>query len=378
MRNLIIPNSNNNYHPYLLRTGFLSLTVTLIFIGNILFSALGLVTINAYVDSSSIYRLHNQERMNNSLNELTVNPLLVESATKKAEAMMKSDCWSHYCPDGKSPWDFFDTAGYDYIYAGENLGEGFSENETLMSAWMNSPTHRENVLNYKFSEIGIGFATGDYQGIQNNTIVVVHFGSSVSESVKAVTTTNIEISDTTPPFVEIENFSISLLTIGGPDRYSIVFTNNDVSNFEVTGDYEFQKIAKNSWEITIPKSDVDKILTIETISKDLAENDTRYEIPFKQLLNKTNNIESIADNSDLNLFTTFTRGIASNPKTNLNLSMMIFLTGLFGIDFYILEKTGQTNIRHTNRHIFLVLIIISLILLIVTSASGQILEGVTF
>jgi hypothetical protein len=378
MRNFIIPNSNNNFHPYFLRTGFLSLVVVLILIGNILFSALGLVTINAYVDSSSIYRLHNQERSNNSLNELTVNPLLVESATKKAEAMMKSDCWSHYCPDGKSPWDFFASAGYDYIYAGENLGEGFSENETLMSAWMNSPTHRENILNSKFSEIGIGFATGDYQGIKNNTIVVVHFGTSVSESVKAVVTSNPIELDTTPPSVGIENFSISLLTIGGPDRYSVVYTNNDVSNFEVAEGYEFQKIAKNSWEITIPKSNADNILSIETKSRDLAENETRFEIPFKQLLSQLKNVDISNGNSTINVFTSFTRGIASNPKTNLNVSMMIFLTGLFGIDFYILEKSGQTNIRHTNRHILLVLIIISLILLIVTSASGQVLEGVTF
>lgn len=386
MKNYIIPNSNNNYHPYLLKKRFLSLTVILIIISNILFSALGLVSINAYIDFNSIYTLQNQERAKNSLNDLIVNPLLVESATQKAQAMLLSDCWSHYCPDGKSPWDFFDNAGYDYIYAGENLGEGFSENESLMSAWMNSPTHRENILNSKFTEVGIGFAKGEYQGINNNTIVVVHFGTSISQPGVTVTS-KIEESptltpetslDKTPPTINFDDFSMSLINSSGVERYSVVFTNTDVTSFIIIDNFESQKIGKNSWNITIPKSNSQNIYSISTISKDLAGNETSFEIPFVQLLNKVKVIDVFDNNNQSNIFTSFSRGVSLNPKTNLNISMMIFLTGLFGIDFYILEKTGKTSSSHSNRHVFLILIIISLILLIITSASGQILEGVTF
>ena len=284
MKNYLIPNSSNNYHPYLLRQRFLSITVIFIIISNLLFSALGLVTINASIDSNSIYNLQNQERLKYSLSELTVNPLLVESATQKAEAMLLSDCWSHYCPDGKSPWDFFDNVGYDYIYAGENLGEGFSENEMLMSAWMNSPTHRENILNSKFTEVGIGFAKGDYQGIKNNIIVVVHFGST-SEHNEAIitptisqnpTVTPIETIDKTPPAITFDNFTMSLINTNGNENYSIVFTNNDVSSFNVGDNYESQKIGKNSWDITIPKDISGNIYSIATISKDIAGNETSY------------------------------------------------------------------------------------------------------
>src|SRR6185436_20656588 len=67
-----------------------------------------------------------------------------------------------------------------YIYAGENLAEGFDDNTTVMDAWMNSPTHKENILKPEFREIGIGGARGTYQGEQNNTIVVIHFGTQVN------------------------------------------------------------------------------------------------------------------------------------------------------------------------------------------------------
>ena len=386
MKNYIIPNSNNNYHPYLLRERFLSLTVILIIISNILFSALGLVSINAYVDFNSIYNLQNIERTKNSLSDLIVNPLLVESATQKAQAMLLSDCWSHYCPDGKSPWDFFDNVGYDYIYAGENLGEGFSENEALMSAWMNSPTHRENILNNKFTEVGIGFAKGNYQGINNNTIIVVHFGTSVSQPNVTVTPKidkNPEITpmaslDETPPTVVFDNFSMNLISINGNEQYSVIFTNTDVESFIVLDNFESQKIGRNSWDISIPKGNSQNVYSISTISKDLAGNETSFEIPFIQLLNKVKVVDVFDNNNQSNIFTNFTRGVSLNPKTNLNISMMIFLTGLFGIDFYILEKTGKTSISNSNRHVVLILIIISLILLIVTSASGQILDGLTF
>lgn len=121
--------------------------------------------------------LHNIQRLNNSLDPLVVNSLLVNSATAKAQTMLESDCWAHFCPNGKSPWDFFEDAGYVYVFAGENLAEGFSDNEAVMTAWMNSTTHRENVLKKEFKEVGIGIATGDFQGNPNNTIIVVHFGN---------------------------------------------------------------------------------------------------------------------------------------------------------------------------------------------------------
>lgn len=177
MRRFLIPDANNNYTPLLLHRSALVIYVLVIFVFNILIGQMNFATVYAAVDASTLYSLHNSNRAANGIGGLTVNSQLVTSATNKAQAMLASNCWDHYCPPGTSPWSFILNAGYEYIYAGENLGEGFTNSNTLMNAWMNSPSHRANVLNGNFTEIGIGFAHGSFQGNPNNTIVVVHFGS---------------------------------------------------------------------------------------------------------------------------------------------------------------------------------------------------------
>jgi hypothetical protein len=96
----------------------------------------------------------------------------------KGQVMLDNDCWSHYCPNGRSPWEFFKDAGYGFVFAGENLAEGFVNINNVMEAWMNSKTHRENLLNSSFNEVGFGIIKGSFQSNANNIIVVVHFGNS--------------------------------------------------------------------------------------------------------------------------------------------------------------------------------------------------------
>lgn len=177
MKKYFIPTKNNNFTPVLLRRSALVIYVLVIFLFNMVVGQMNFATVFASIDASALYSLHNSNRAANGIGGLTVNQQLVNSATNKANAMLESNCWDHYCPPGTSPWSFILNSGYEYVYAGENLGEGFVDSNTLMNAWMNSPTHRANILNGNFTEIGIGFAYGTYQGKANNTIIVVHFGS---------------------------------------------------------------------------------------------------------------------------------------------------------------------------------------------------------
>ncbi|MBN1915991.1 hypothetical protein JW796_03295 [Candidatus Dojkabacteria bacterium] len=180
IKNLFIPTKTNNYYPLLLRKGSLAIFTLILFIFNITVGSLPISKAYAAIDTSILVSLHNKERTSRGLSKLVVSSKLTNSASEKAKAMLASDCWSHYCPDKKSPWDFFKDQNYEYIYAGENLAEGFNDNEAVVQAWMNSPSHRDNMLKPEFREIGISIVQGNFQGNPNNVVVVVHFGSQVN------------------------------------------------------------------------------------------------------------------------------------------------------------------------------------------------------
>lgn len=130
----------------------------------------------ASVVSSVITDLTNGDRAANDLSMLKVNPVLVAAAQAKADDMAAKGYFAHTSPDGTDPWHWFDQVGYQYDHAGENLAIDFSDSGDVERAWMNSPTHRENILNARFTEIGIATAVGMYQG-RMTTFVVQEFGT---------------------------------------------------------------------------------------------------------------------------------------------------------------------------------------------------------
>ena len=96
--------------------------------------------------------------------------------------MIKNNYFAHTSPAGIAPWHWFDENKYDYKYAGENLALGFSSVESEHQAWMDSPTHKKNILNPNFKEIGIAVGKGT---IDNNlvTIAVQEFGAKMENGV---------------------------------------------------------------------------------------------------------------------------------------------------------------------------------------------------
>ena len=63
-------------------------------------------------------------------------------------------------PDGRTPFDRMTAAGYRYSTAAENIAAGQRTPQDVMTAWMNSPGHRANILNCALRQIGVGYATG--------------------------------------------------------------------------------------------------------------------------------------------------------------------------------------------------------------------------
>ncbi len=118
----------------------------------------------------------NTERINNGLPALTENQKLDTSALVKTKDMFARQYFEHMSPDGKSVSNLVTDAGYDYIVIGENLALGnFTSSNDVVAAWMASPGHRANILNARFTEIGVGVMQGTYNG-NKVWIAVQHFG----------------------------------------------------------------------------------------------------------------------------------------------------------------------------------------------------------
>lgn len=130
------------------------------------------------VSIGSLLQNTNDQRAGNALGALALNNQLDQAAQAKANDMAARDYWSHNTPDGNAPWVFITAAGYHYQTAGENLAYGFDTSANTLTAWMNSPEHRANVLNTSYKDVGFGIANvANYQGTGPETIVVAMYGS---------------------------------------------------------------------------------------------------------------------------------------------------------------------------------------------------------
>ncbi len=130
----------------------------------------------ASVISAVLVDLTNVDRSADELSALTVNPVLTAAAQAKADDMASKGYFAHVSPDGVDSWYWFRQQKYTFLYAGENLAVDFSDSVDVERAWMNSLTHRANILNDRFTEIGIATAQGTFQG-RPTTFVVQMFGT---------------------------------------------------------------------------------------------------------------------------------------------------------------------------------------------------------
>lgn len=139
----------------------------------------GILGITSGVDQKELVRLTNEERKKQGLSELSEDSRLNQAAYQKALNMFEEDYWAHYSPSGKDPWGFIQGSGYKFSYAGENLARNFYASDEVVVAWMNSPTHRDNIVNSHYTNIGIAVVEGVLKG-QKTILVVQEFGRPVS------------------------------------------------------------------------------------------------------------------------------------------------------------------------------------------------------
>jgi hypothetical protein len=149
----------------------------------------------------------NAARASAGLSPLSINSALVSAAVAKGNNMCADQYWAHISPSGLTPWLFMKNAGYKYAVAGENLARDFSDTPSMLAAWMASPTHKANIVNAKYKEIGIAVVNCKLLG-SDTALVVQMFGTQLvagntgkitagavkAPQVKAMTTDSEELS----------------------------------------------------------------------------------------------------------------------------------------------------------------------------------------
>lgn len=182
LKTLFSPREHNNYKSKLIHLSSLSFFILLLIAFQLFITLFhnikpGVLGYASHITIQEIVDTTNQYRLEKGLAELQTNSLLNEAAKQKAAHMFANNYWSHYSPDGTSPWWFLKNTGYSYTYAGENLARDFGDSKEVLQAWMASPTHKDNIISSKYKEIGVAVVNGILNG-EETTLVVQMFGTS--------------------------------------------------------------------------------------------------------------------------------------------------------------------------------------------------------
>lgn len=107
---------------------------------------------------AEVLRLVNIERSKSGLRPLTMNWELSRIARYKSQDMINKNYFSHISPTYGSPFNMMENFGLKFSAAGENIAMGQKTPAEVVTAWMNSPGHRANILNTSYTQLGVGLA----------------------------------------------------------------------------------------------------------------------------------------------------------------------------------------------------------------------------
>lgn len=193
IRHLLIPHQSNNHRAKLLHSSSIFLLIVIFFVGGISLNSFSrlrpdVLGVGTNIQIEQLLILTNQKRLERGLYPLSLNSELVRAAEEKARDMLAKNYWAHFAPDGGTPWGFIRSAGYNYVYAGENLARGFTTSDAVVNAWMKSKTHRENMLSPNYTDIGFAIVPGKLTG--DETVLVVEMLGSQKLGNNNITQTN--------------------------------------------------------------------------------------------------------------------------------------------------------------------------------------------
>ncbi len=347
---IVIPHEKNDNIPHILKEEFF--VAIAIFVGVLFyfnqynFNIIRNLNLTATVYPAVLADLTNQDRLASNTSKLAWNNNLEKAAKLKAEDMLANGYFAHTSPDGVTPWHWLKEVNYNFIYAGENLAVDFTESANVQRAWLNSPKHRENILNSNFTEIGIATVDGYFEG-KNTTFVVEFFGKPSEISEDKVVENYIPDKKITPTS-DVKEVSPS---VAGAKTENITEVKVDTSKFmpEV-------KIIKESEKFIVARN----------------ENVLDSQVSVKEVLG-----DVITKNETRELSTWYTRFLVS-PTNTIRVIYIILLGLILTATCLVLFKEYK---KHQLKHLFLgilLIVIIAVLLYIISSNKTEFILGLNY
>lgn len=200
-KHLFVPHRENNFKPHLLReVGVSVLLFASVFLLGTSFGSSFFIhktVLGAEIASSVLIDLTNESRIEFNQSPLLRSQKLDQAAELKGEDMVNKGYFSHNSPTGVTPWHWLQKVGYNFLYAGENLAINFTDSSDVEKAWLESPTHRANIMNVEFREIGMATVKGTYNNYPTIYIVQM-FGTPAYGRTSAEIRTEQVVKDVSP------------------------------------------------------------------------------------------------------------------------------------------------------------------------------------
>jgi hypothetical protein len=210
----VVPHKANQYRPHAIRGYGIAAVLLLVVLmqgiyngiatGNVL-GAEADVTISGLLDGT------NQARAANGESTLSISAKLTKAAELKVQDMFAKQYWAHTAPDGTTPWHWFGEVGYSYAEAGENLAKNFSVSDSVITAWLQSPTHRANLLKATYTDVGFAVMSGELDG-QETSIIVALYGTPAEVAIQGLSTAT-HASTTSEPLSFMARVGVGLQSL---------------------------------------------------------------------------------------------------------------------------------------------------------------------
>lgn len=178
-RMAVVPHDRNKFRPHLIRRQGMALALMFALSLNFAYNSWQTGSVLGQkidISSQEMLDLTNDFRTAEGTAGLELSPQLANAAHLKARDMFNNQYWAHTAPDGDTPWKWIKQSGYNYTVAGENLAKNFVSSRGIVTAWLDSPEHRQNLLDERYRDVGFAVVPGELNG-EETTIVVALYGA---------------------------------------------------------------------------------------------------------------------------------------------------------------------------------------------------------